>query len=182
MRIKPNERQELTDIIREEIDQVADRIGARLAQYECQPAASKSDKFDYVRSFYIDLTENDWTDADEEALQSYTDLNEIEIKRLMCEGFRRSRVHPVPNFNMLMNVARKKNGENPTEVPLVLSNPDAISAVERERIANLLHRELDEAARGIASRLKLTDTKLDMVREELEVVEGAIISRFTPLV
>jgi hypothetical protein len=61
-------------------------------------------------------------------------------------------------------------------------NPDAISAVERERIANLLHLELEEAARGIAARLKLGDTKLDIIREELEIVEGAIISRFTPLV
>jgi hypothetical protein len=183
MRIKQNERQEITDIIREEVDQVVARISDRLAQYECHPAASnQSDKFDHTRRFYIDLTENDWTNADEEALKNYSDLSEVEIKRMMREGFRRSRVHPVPNFAMLMNVARKSNGEGGSDVPLILSNPDAISAVERERIANLLHRELEDAARGIASRLKLGDTKLDIIREELEVVEGLIISRFTPLV
>jgi hypothetical protein len=182
MRIKQNERQELIDIIREEIERVAARIDERLAQYECHPAAVKSDKFDNIRSFYIDLTENDWTGADEETLNIYSDLSEVQIKRMMREGYRRSLVHPVPSFGMLMNVARKSNGEQSSDVPLILSNPDAISAVERERIANLLHLELEEAARGIASRLKLGDTKLDIIREELEIVEGAIISRFTPLV
>ncbi|HEY7914361.1 MAG TPA: hypothetical protein VIG62_20790 [Blastocatellia bacterium] len=182
MRIKPNERQELTDIIREEIDQAAGRISARLAQYECHPAAVRTDKFDHIRCFYTDLTENDWTDTDEETLSIYSDLNEVQIKRMMREGYRRSQVHPVPSFGMLMNVARKCNGEQTSDVPLILSNPDAISAVERERIANLLHLELEEAARGIAARLKLGDTKLDIIREELEIVEGAIISRFTPLV
>jgi hypothetical protein len=99
---------------------------------------------------------------------------------MMREAFRRSRVHPVPSFASLMNTLKKSNGY--AHGAGTLSNPDAISAVERERIANLLHTELTEAAQEIANRLKLGDTKAEIVREQLEAVEGTIISRFTPLV
>jgi hypothetical protein len=49
-------------------------------------------------------------------------------------------------------------------------------------MANLLHRGLRAAAGEIAARLELSGTKADVVREQLEDVEGAIISEFTPLV
>ena len=180
IRIKPNERQHLSDVIREELDQAERRIDERLAQYECQPAASKQDEFDNVRRFYVDLTNNDWTDADEETLNNYSSLGEEEIKDMMRQAFRRSRVYPVPNFASLMNTLRKDNGH--IESLGQLRNSDAISAAEREHIANLLHQELTDAAHEIASRLQLGDTKAEVVREQLETVEGAIISRFTPLV
>jgi hypothetical protein len=57
-----------------------------------------------------------------------------------------------------------------------------VSAPERERIANVLHKELNEAVDVIANRLNLGDTKAEIVREQLEIVEGAIVGQFTPLV
>jgi len=180
MRIKQNERQNLSDIIREELDEAERRINQRFSEYECHPAVSKQDELDKVRLFYIDLTGNEWTEADEEALAGYSDLNESKIKETMRQAFRRSRVYPVASFASMMNALRKTNGYTESTGPL--SNPDAISAAERERIANLLHSELKEAAQEIASRLRLVDTKADIVREQLEIVEGAIISRFTRLV
>src|SRR5215210_6252548 len=110
MRVKANERQHLSDIIREELDQAERRIHERLSQYECQPAASKQDELDNVRRFYMDLANNEWTDADEETLNSYSSLGEAEIKDMMRHAFRRSRVFPVPSFASLMNTLRKDNG------------------------------------------------------------------------
>ena len=180
MKIKQNERQHITDLVREELDQANRRINERLSEYECQPAMSKEDELDCVRRFYTDLTDNPWTEADEETLRSYSSPGEPEIKEMMRQAFRRSRVYPIPSFASLMNTLRKT--DNHVEGTGQLSNPDAVSAAERERIANLLHNELTEAAQEIASRLKLGDNKADVVREQLEIVEGAIISRFTPLV
>jgi hypothetical protein len=182
MRIKQNERQHITDLVREELDQANRRINERLSEYECQPAMnlSKEDELDCIRRFYTDLTSNSWTEADEETLSNYSNLGADEIKEMMRQAFRRSRVYPIPSFASLMNTLRKT--DNHVEGTGQLSNPDAVSAAERERIANLLHNELTEAAQEIASRLKLGDNKADVVREQLEIVEGAIISRFTPLV
>lgn len=180
MRIKPNERQHITDLVREELDQANRRINERLSEYECQPAMSKEDEYDCVRRFYTDLTNNQWTEADEEGLSAYSNHSADELKEMMRQAFRRSRVYPIPSFASLMNTLRKTNGHVEGAGPLF--NPDAISAAERERIANLLHNELTGAAHEIASRLKLGDNKADVVREQLEIVEGAIISRFTPLV
>jgi hypothetical protein len=182
MRIRPNERQHIADIIREELEQANQRINERIVQFECQPLENKEDKFDNVRRFYNDLIEKDWTEADEESLGGFSDLSEGDIKRMMREAFRRSRVHPVPSFASLINVLKRIEGEPSSEAGLSLNNPDAVSASERERIANVLHKELTEAADEIASRLKLGDAKADIVREQLEIVEGAIVSRFTPLV
>jgi hypothetical protein len=181
MRIRPNERQHIADLIREEFEQANQRISERLVQFECQPVENRTDKFDSVRRFYSDLVEKDWTEADEESLAGFSNLSEADIKQMMREAFRRSRVHPVPSFASLINVLRRMEGE-PDGAGLSLNNPDAVSAPERERLANVLHKELTEAAEEIASRLKLGDSKADIVREQLEIVEGAVVGHFTPLV
>jgi hypothetical protein len=182
MRIRPNERQHITDVIREELEQANQKIAERIVQFECIPVTNKAEKFDNVRRFYNDLVEKDWTEADEEVLGSFAELSEDEIKQMMREAFRRSRVHPVPSFASLINVLKRIEGEPNGDAGLSLNNPDAVSAPERERLANVLHEELTEAANEIANRLKLGETKADIVREQLEIVEGAIVSRFTPLV
>jgi hypothetical protein len=79
-------------------------------------------------------------------------------------------------------VLKRNEDEANGEAGLGLINPDAVSASERERIANVLHKELTEAVDEIANRLKLGETKAEIVREQLEIVEGAIVGRFTPLV
>jgi len=101
---------------------------------------------------------------------------------MLRDAFRRSRVHPVPSLASLINVSRKGPGTSALDGAVSFANPDAVPAAERERIANLLHRGLIAAASEIASRLELSGTKADVVREHLEDVEGAIISEFTPLV
>ncbi|HKP85068.1 MAG TPA: hypothetical protein VJZ26_03160 [Blastocatellia bacterium] len=182
MRLRPNERQEISDILQDEIKKATRRISERLAEFECLPASSKKDSMDGIRRFYADLADKDWTDADEEALAGYADMGEGEIKEMMREAFRRSRVHPVPSFASLINSLKKENSEPSSQPAGAFNNIDAVPAVERERIANMLHQDLIEAADEIARRLKLADTKADIVREQLEIVEGTIIARFTPLV
>lgn len=182
MGIRQREHQRIAEILREELDEASRRIGERLAELERRPIASKDDSLDGVRSFYQDLTDNDWTVADEQSLSALTDSSEEQTKRMMREAFRRSRVHPIPSFASLINVAKKGPGVSTLDPPPPFANPDAVPAADRERMANLLHRELREAAGEIASRLGLTGTKADVVREHLEDVEGAIISEFTPLV
>lgn len=182
MRITRRENQHFEEILREELEQTNRRISIRLTEYSTQPVSGADDSMEGVRRFYQDLTDNDWSDADEEALKSLAGSTETEIKRMMRDAFRRSRVHPVPSFPSLINVARKGPGLSGVEAGAFFANPDAVPAAERERIANLLHRELREAAGEIASRLNLTDTKAEVVREQLEITEGAIISEFTPLV
>ena len=182
MRIRQNERQYIADIIQEELGQASQRISERIFEFECQPAANKEDSFDSVRRFYTDLVDKDWIDADEEVLRTLSDLSEDEIKRMMREAFRRSRVHPVPSFASLINVLKRTDAEPSGDTGVALFNPDAVSASERERIANVLHKELNEAVDEIANRLKLGDAKAEVVREQLEIVEGAIVGQFTPLV
>jgi len=182
MRIRQGERQLIAEILREELDEASRRISERLSELERRPVASKDDSLDGVRSFYQDLTDNDWTVEDEHSLGGLTDSTEEQTKRLMRDAFRRSRVHPIPSFASLINIAKKGPGLMSLEQAAPLGNPDAVPAADRERMANLLHRGLEEAAAEIASRLGLTGTKVDVVRERLEEVEGAIISEFTPLV
>jgi hypothetical protein len=185
MRIRPGDNQHIAEILREELEEANRRIGHRLSELEHQPAASKDDSLDGVRRLYQDLTDNNWTDADERALAGLEDSSEEQTKRMLREAFRRSRVHPIPSFASLINVAKKGPGLSSLDPDISFAsfaNPDAVPAAERERIANLLHRELRQAAGEIAFRLKLTDTKAEVVREQLEEVEGAIISEFTPLV
>ena len=182
MRIRQGERQRIAEILREELDEASRRISERLSELERRPVASKDDSLDGVRSFYQDLTDNDWTAEDEESLGGLTDSTEEQTKRLMRDSFRRSRVHPIPSFASLINIAKKGPGLTSPEQAMTLANPDAMPAVDRERMANLLHKGLKEAAADIASRLGLAGTKAEVVRERLEDVEGSIISEFTPLV
>jgi hypothetical protein len=182
MRIRPREHQRVAEILREELEEASRRIRERLSEIERQPASGKDGTLDGVRAFYRDLTDNDWSEADEEALAGLEDFSEYELKRLMCDAFRRSRVHPVPSLASLISIAKKGPGASGVEAGAFLSNPDAVPAVERERIANVLHRELRDAAADIASRLKLTDSKAEMLRQHLENIEAAIIGEFSPLV
>lgn len=182
MRMRTHEHQHLSEILREELEEATRRIRERLTEFQSQPSTSKDDSLDGVRSFYRDLTDNDWTEADEQALAGLVGSSEIELKRLVRDAFRRSRVHPVPSFAVLISVSKKGPGLPGMEAGAFFANPDAVPAAERERIANLLHRELKEAAGEIASRLNLTEAKANLVREQLENIEGAIISEFTPLV
>jgi hypothetical protein len=182
MRIRPREHQRVAEILREELEEASRRIKQRLSEIERTSVTGKDDSLDGVRRFYRDLTDNDWSEADEQCLAGLEGKSETEIKNLMREAFRRSRIHPLPSFAALINIAKKGPGSPGMEAGALFSNPDAVPAAERERMANLLHRELREAAGEIASRLKLTDSKAEVVRQHLEAIEGAIISEFTPLV
>jgi hypothetical protein len=172
----------VTEILNEELEETHRRISERLSELGRLPLASKDDSLDGVRSFYQDLTDNDWTDADEQALCDLAGSTEEQIKLLMRDAFRRSRVHPIPSLASLIHVATKGPGLSGFEAGALYGNPDAVPAAERERIANLLHRELTDAANKIASRLKLSDKTAEVVRKQLESVEGTIISELTPLV
>lgn len=180
MKIRPNERQEITDMIRAELENAHGRILETFSRFERQ-TSTKEDALKGVRRFYEDLADNNWTNGDEQALSALADSNEEEIKRMMREGFRRTRVHPVPNFASLIIALKKNPGEPVSEPGTSHFNPDAVPSVERERIANVLHRELSLAVEEIASRLRLPEARAEIVREQLEIVEGAIISSFTPL-
>jgi hypothetical protein len=182
MKIRHRDQERIAAILREELDEATRRICDRFFELERPPVAGKEDALDGIRRFYQDLTDNDWTEADEEALTGLADTTEEQIKRMLRDAFRRSRVHPVPSLASLINVARKGPGTSALDTAMSFANPDAVPAAERERIANLLHRGLIAAASEIASRLELSGTKADVVREHLEDVEGAIISEFTPLV
>ena len=181
MRIKPTERDNIGAILREEIEEASRRISERLNQFQGRPGSSEEDLHG-VRQFYADLTDKAWTEGDEESLRGLGSLGEDEIKRMICEAYRRSPLHPVPGFAYLVNLLKRGDTELRADEPHALRNPDAVSAVERERLANLLHNELSEAAFEIASRLQLNEVRKEIVRERLDIAEGNIIGRFTPLV
>ena len=181
MRIRPDERQIIADIVREESDEASRRVAERLSTFECRPVSGNDDTMESIRRFYEELADSAWTEADEEALTSLGDLSEHEVKQMLRESFRRSPVFPPPSFSFLVNVHKRDEPEAQSTAAGSLANPDAVSAHDRERMANLLHAELEEAAEEIAKRLRL-EGKADVVREELQRVEGNIISRFTPLV
>ena len=181
MRIKPNERDQIGAILREEIEEASRRISERLSQFEGRSGSPEED-LQGVRRFYSDLTEKAWSNGDEEALRALGSLAEDEIRRIICEAYRRSPLHPVPGFAYLVNLLKKGEADVRVDEPLSHRNPDAVSAVERERLANLLHNELSEAAFEIASRLQLNEVRKEIVRERLDIAEGNIIGRFTPLV
>jgi hypothetical protein len=182
MIIRSNERQYIADVVREEIEEANRRINERLAQFECPQVEYSGDKLNGVRRFYEDLTDKAWTQSDEECLASLGDQGETEIKQMLREAYRRSRVHPVPNFASLMNALRKGENVTPHDESRPLANQYAVSAIERERLANLLYEEMADTARELASRLNLTEAKTKLLHEQLEIVQGQIISRFTPLV
>lgn len=182
MIIRHNERQRIADILREELEQANRRISERLAEFECAPASNLDGERAGIRRFYEDLVDKEWTAADEECLNSLGDLSETEIKRMMREAFRRSKIHPVPSFVSLMNVLKRSETETNQIAAGTFANLDAVSAVERERLANMLYDELLGAADDLASKLDLNDAKAQIFREHLEVLQGHIVSRFTPLV
>ena len=85
MRIRPHEHKRVAEILEEELEHATRRISERLSELERKPVASKDDSFDGVRSFYQDLTDNDWTKADEEALGNLSGSTEEQIKLMMRE-------------------------------------------------------------------------------------------------
>jgi hypothetical protein len=183
MRIRRDQRQRLEEIFREEMDAAYKRIQERLAEIETQPLKNRGTGGGptSIRGFYEDLTEKQWTDSDEQCLESLSDLNPGEVKRLIRDAYRRSLVFPIPSFKYLMNLARK-NERAAASGNDSLRNADAISAIERERLANFLADHLKDAAEEIIGRLELSDKKGVVVREQLEEAQGSIIARFSPLV
>lgn len=179
MRISSNEKQEITDICREELEEASRRINERITHFEKRPAAASEDKLEGVRNFYEDLADKNWTKADEDFLISLAEKSETEIKVMMRDGFRKARLLPIPNFAYLITVTSKE--ESGSEAATALSNLEAISAAERERLANVLQRELSEAARDIALTLRLSESNARMIHEQLQVMQGNIISRLSPL-
>jgi hypothetical protein len=183
MRIKPTERQQVASIIQEEMGEAGRRITDRLTQFERRSSAETDEDGSGIRRFYEDLVDKPWTKADEEALKGLGKAGESEIRQVIRDSYRRSRVHPIPSLAYLINLAKKEDVVPADEGgDMQLKNPDAVSAAERERLANLLFRELSEAAHEIASRLQLNDAKAELVRERLQIAEGNIIAGFTPLV
>lgn len=179
MRIRESETQEITNICREEFEEATRRVSERLKQFEERPASSNLEQLEGVRKFYEDLANKNWTKADEEALKELDGKNESDIKAMMREGFRKAQLYPVPNFASLINVL-KADGLH--KAAGTLANTDAVSSDERERLANVLQKELSEAARDIAASLRLSNTNTEIVREQLEIIQGNIIGRLTPLV
>ena len=182
MIIRYNERQRIADILREELEQANRRVSERLAEFECGPTRKLDSERAGIRRFYEDLADKEWTEKDEECLQGLGDLSEADIKRMIREAFRRSKIHPVPSFASLLNVLKKGEYEEGNNKGRPLANLDAVSSVERERLANLLYDEMMGAASELASKLDLNDAKAQIVREQLEILQGQIVSRFTPLV
>jgi hypothetical protein len=179
MRIRESETQEITNICREEMQEATRRVSERLKQYEERPASSNNEKLEGVRKFYEDLADKNWTKADEEALKGLDGKNEVDIKAMMREGFRKAQLYPVPNFAYLISVLTADFQMKTTGTH---TNTDAVSSDERERLANVLQKELSEAARDIAASLRLSNTNTEIVREQLEIIQGNIIGRLTPLV
>lgn len=175
---KPNERQKIVDILKDELEDATRRIEDRLSSFDAHPASNTNGKLEGIRRFYEDLADKVWTQADEEFLSSLTDLSEEEIKRMMREAFRRTRIYPIPNFASLINSLRKGDGETAS---LVMPS-GAVSTADRELLANLLNHEMAEAAQAITARLSLSESGAKLIVEELEAAQGQVISRFTPLV
>jgi hypothetical protein len=96
----------------------------------------------------------------------------------MREGFRKAQLYPIPNFAYLINVVTTEPRQ---EFAHSMANTEAVSAAERERLANVLQKELTEAARDIAASLRLSETNSEIIREQLEITQGNIIGRLTPL-
>ena len=182
MRIMPSERDQISAILHEEIEEANRRISDRLSQFQSLHSDQTEEGRCGLRQFYEDLTDKAWTDSDEESLRALAELPEGELKRIIREAYRRSPVHPVPGFSYLVNLLKKIEAEANPELVHTLRNPDAVSAADRERLANLLSEEMSEAAHEIASRLQLANTRAQMIRERLKIAEGNIIGRFTPLV
>ena len=181
MLIRPDERQIVHDICREEMEEANRRIAERLRAIQSRPRSCDEDEFESIRRFYEDLTDNVWSKADEECLSSLSSEGVVELKRLMREGFRLSPVHPAPNFKYLINIVKRSEAEGQAPFQCSHMSTDAVPSSSRERLANLLDEQLRVAADDIVLRLKLNESNETVVRERLEMAQGHIIGDFTPL-
>src|SRR5215475_7305090 len=120
MRISSSEKQEITEICREELEEASRRINERITHFEKRPASASEDKLEGVRNFYEDLADKNWTKADEDFLISLAEKSETEIKAMMRDGFRKARLFPIPNFAYLITVTSKE--EAGSEPAAALSN------------------------------------------------------------
>lgn len=166
-------------VCREELERAIRRIEGRLENANQRTAVKAHDGLESIRKFYEDLTDNSWTDADESCLREFGDVPSEEIKQMMRDSYRHSAIIPIPSFTFLMNVARKLD---PGQYDYHASQNSAISALERERLANLLHEQLTEAAEEIISMLDVGEAKCGVVRARLDTAQGHIISHLMPLV
>jgi hypothetical protein len=179
--MRPEQRQLVSDICREELNQAVDRVDHRLREIEGQPATHSEDDLQTVRSLYEELADRVWTEPDEDCLKTLPKgLACNDIKLMMREAFRHSSVMPIPSFAYLVGLSKKIHSSAP-KPGLSARNPDAVSAVEREHLANLLEERLQEAAEAIIGKLGLNEAKSAVVRDELDLVQSQIIAQFTPL-
>jgi hypothetical protein len=180
MRITPDERDRLLELVREEIETARHRIDERLGVLQARIPDGADARWESVRRFYEDLSGKVWSDADEECLAGLDDLSESQVKIAMREAFRRSPIHPLPGFRYLINLSKRPDAA--TVAAPSSRNPDAVSAAERELLANLLAEQLAELAGEIVDQLGLSASKAEILREQLEAAEGRIIGRLTPLI
>lgn len=180
MKIRPSQRQKATDICREELDRAARRIEERLSEMEYRKAESGHKSHEGVRQFYEELADRDWTESDQECLERVIHLGDQNIKQMMRDAFRHTSVMPVPSFSYLVNLAKKLDSKSADIRPA--ENSNAVSAVERERLANLLDQQLKAAGDEIISRLHLSQPNCELILQRLEAVQGHIISELSPLV
>lgn len=181
MAIRPEQRQAILDICRNELYQAFDRVEEQLRQIERPPATRTEDEFQTVRRLYEELADKSWAGVDEECLQSLPeDLGCESIKEMIRDAFRHSPVIPIPSFAYLVSLSKRLHTEPPRDWSP--RNPDAVSAVEREHLANLLEERLQEAAETIVRKLGLNEANAAIVQDELDLAQSQIIGRFTPLV
>jgi len=181
MIMRPKQFQLVSDICRDELRQAVDRVDKRLREIEGHPAPQCEDDLQTVRRLYEELADRVWTDPDEESLKSLPqDLGCTDIKRMICDAFRHSSVIPIPSFAYLVGLSKRIHSEA-SRTGLGSRNPDALSAAERERLANLLEERLQEAADTIVQKLGLSEAKSAIVRDELDSVQSQIVGQFTPL-
>src|SRR5260370_40361173 len=109
MKIRPDQRQTVRQICRDELEAATRRIYERLAEIESRQEGSSDEKLEGIRKFYEELADKRWSKADEECLKTLGEQSEAEIKQSMREAFRRSPVYPVPNFSYLMNLVKKSD-------------------------------------------------------------------------
>ncbi|HYM00255.1 MAG TPA: hypothetical protein VEZ90_14980 [Blastocatellia bacterium] len=180
MKIRPSQRQKVSDICREELDRAARRIEDRLSEMESKRSEAGHHSHENIRKFYEELADKEWTDSDQECLETVKHLGDHQIKQMMKDAFRHSAVMPLPSFAYLMNLAKKLDPQ--VAVVPTAHRSNAVSAAERERLANLLDQQLRAAGDEIVSALRLTQPNCELVLQRLEAVQGHIISELSPLV
>lgn len=172
--------QKFAEICREELEAARKRINERFGDLDTSPVGDREDGMDSVRRLYEDLVEKQWTDSDEDCLATLADSSQAQIKKMMREAFRHSPVMPIPSLKYMVSFAKKMETE-PPRAP-VPASPDSFSALERERLANLLAEQLQKTEETLIERLEVDDAKSSIVHEILQDAQGNIVSHFTPLV